>query len=104
MLKALVVLVWPVGIAVILAMTALVAKRSIRRSPVATAPMNGLQGNDPAVSLRTTQSSIIGLLLILAVGAVVVYGLTCLLGVLVVRAGPTTTRVVMMNTARMRQP
>jgi len=88
MLKALVVLLWPAGIAAILAVTALAAKRSARRSPVATAPVNGHQGNDPPVSLRATRSSIIGLLLILAVGAVGVYALTCLLGVVVVHAGP----------------
>src|ERR1700727_1289487 len=39
MLKLLVVLVWPVGIAAILAVTALAAMRSARRSPVATAAM-----------------------------------------------------------------
>jgi membrane-associated phospholipid phosphatase len=88
MLKALVVLLWPAGIAVILAVTALAARRSARRSPVATAPMNGHQGNNPPVNLRATRSSIIGLLLILAVGAAVVYGLTCLLGLVVVHAGP----------------
>jgi membrane-associated phospholipid phosphatase len=88
MLKALVVLLWPVGIAAILAMTALLARRSARRRPVGTVLMNGHQGNDPAVSLRSTPSSIIGLLLILAVGAVAVYGLTCLLGLVVVHAGP----------------
>jgi len=88
MLKALVVLLWPVGIVAILAVTALAAKRSARRAPVATAPMNGHQGNDPALSLRATRSSIIGLLLILAVGAAAVYGLTCLLGLVVVHAGP----------------
>jgi membrane-associated phospholipid phosphatase len=88
MLKALAVLLWPVGIAVILAVTALAAKRSAGRSPVTTAPMNGHHGNDPAVSMRATRSSIIGLLLLLAVGAVVVYALTCLLGLVVVHAGP----------------
>jgi membrane-associated phospholipid phosphatase len=88
MLKALVVLVWPVGIAVILVLTALAAKRSIQRSAVATAHMNGHHSSDPAVSLRATRSSIVGLLLILAAGAVAVYALTCLLGVLVVHAGP----------------
>jgi PAP2 superfamily len=88
MLKVLVVLLWPVGIFTILAVTALAAQRSARRSPVATAAMNGHQGDDPAVSLRATRSSIIGLLLILAVGAAAVYGLTCLLGLVVVHAGP----------------
>jgi len=88
MLKVLVVLLWPVGIAVILAVTAVAAQRSARRAPVATAAMNGHHGGDPAVSSRATRSSIVGLLLILAVGAVVVYGLSCLLGLLVVHAGP----------------
>ena len=88
MLKALVVLLWPVGIIAILGVTALAAQRSARRPPVATVDMNGHQGNDPAVSLRGTGSSIIGLLLILAVGAAAVYGLTCLLGLVVVHAGP----------------
>jgi hypothetical protein len=87
MLKILVVLLWPVGIIVILAVTALAAKRSLRRSPVATASLNGHHASDP-VGLRATRSSIVGLLLILAAGAVAVYALTCLLGVLVVHAGP----------------
>jgi len=88
MLKALVVLLWPAGIVAILAVTALAAKRSVQRSPVATAHMNGHHDSDPSVSLRATRSSIVGLLLILAAGAVAVYALTCLLGVLVVHAGP----------------
>jgi len=87
MLKTLIVVLWPVGIVVILAVTALAAKRSIQRSPVVTASMNGHHGSDP-VGLRATRSSIVGLLLILAAGAVAVYALTCLLGVLVVHAGP----------------
>jgi membrane-associated phospholipid phosphatase len=87
MLKELVVLLWPVGIVVILAVTALAARRSSQRAPVATASMNGHHGSDP-VGLRATRSSIVGLLLILAAGAVAVYALTCLLGVLVVHAGP----------------
>src|SRR5580704_15142743 len=87
MLKILVVLLWPVGIIVILAVTALAAKRSLRRSPVATASLNGHHASDP-VGLRATRSSIAGLLLILAAGAVAVYALTWPLGVLVVHAGP----------------
>jgi membrane-associated phospholipid phosphatase len=87
MLKELVVLLWPAGIVVILAVTALAARRSSQRAPVATASMNGHHGSDP-VGLRATRSSIVGLLLILAAGAVAVYALTCLLGVLVVHGGP----------------
>jgi membrane-associated phospholipid phosphatase len=87
-LKALVVLLWPAGIAVILAVTALVAKRSGRSSPPATATTNGHHDGDPLVAMRPAPSSIIGMLLILVVGAVAVYALTCLLGVLVVHAGP----------------
>jgi membrane-associated phospholipid phosphatase len=88
MLKILVVLLWPAGIAAILAVTALAANRPARRAPVAAAATNGRHGSDPAVSVRATRSSVIGLLLILAVGAVAVYALTCLLGLVVVHAGP----------------
>jgi membrane-associated phospholipid phosphatase len=87
MFKVLVVLLWPAGIAVILAVTALLVKRSARSAPPPTAPMNGHNGADPAVSSRTVRSSIVGLLLILAVGALAVYALTALLGVLVVHTG-----------------
>jgi membrane-associated phospholipid phosphatase len=87
-LKALVVLLWPAGIAVILAVTALVAKRSGRNSPPATATTNGHHDGDLLVAMRTAPSSIIGMLLILVVGAVAVYALTSVLGVLVVHAGP----------------
>ena len=94
MLKALVVLLWPVGIAVILAMTALVAKRSGQSSPSATAPMNGHHGGDLLVGVRAAQSSIIGMLLILVVGAVVVYALTSVLGVLIVHTGPSIDKPI----------
>jgi membrane-associated phospholipid phosphatase len=87
-LKALVVLLWPAGIAVILAVTALVAKRSGRSSPPPTATTNGHHDGDPLVAMRAAPSSIIGMLLILVVGAVAVYALTSALGVLVVHAGP----------------
>jgi membrane-associated phospholipid phosphatase len=87
-LKALVVLLWPAGIAVILAVTALVAKRSGRSSPPATATTNGHHDGDPLVAMRPAPSSIIGMLLILVVGAVAVYALTSVLGVLIVHTGP----------------
>lgn len=88
MIKALAVLSWPVGIAAILAVTALLAKRSGGLAPPVTAPMNGHHGGDLAVSPRSARASIIGLLLILAVGAFVVYALMALLGMLVVHWGP----------------
>jgi membrane-associated phospholipid phosphatase len=89
MLKTLAVLVWPVGIAVILAVTAFLAKRAPRRSALAaTASVNGQHSSDAAPGLRSVRSSIVGMLLILAVGAVAVYALTCLIGLLVVHAGP----------------
>ncbi len=94
MLKALAVLLWPVGIAVILAVTALVARRSNDSVLPATAPMNGHNGRDPAVGSRSTGSSIIGLLLILAAGAVIVYALTALLGVLAVHGGPSIDKPI----------
>src|ERR1039458_3483386 len=84
MLKALVVLLWPVGIAVILAVTALATKRAARR-PVAVSA-NGHHASE-APGARSVRSSIVGMLLILIVGAVAVYALTCLLGVLIVHQG-----------------
>ena len=56
--------------------------------------MNGHGGGDVAVAQRGARSSIVGMLLILAVGAVGVYALTCLLGVLVVHAGPDLDKPV----------
>jgi membrane-associated phospholipid phosphatase len=86
-IKTLIVLLWPVGMVAILAATTLMARRPGHFPAPATAPMNGHRGSDPAVSVRSAWSSVIGLLLILAVGAVVVYALTALLGMLVVHAG-----------------
>ena len=94
MIEALVVLVWPVGLGAILAVTALAARRSGHPSPAATASMNGHGSTGPAVSLRSARSSIIGLLLILVVGAVVVYALIALLGMLVVHAGPAIDKPI----------
>lgn len=89
MIEALIVLLWPVGVGTILTVTAFWA-RSRRSAPVATAPMNGHGASeaDATVRPRSARSSIIGLLLILAVGAFVVYALTALLGLLVMHAGP----------------
>jgi membrane-associated phospholipid phosphatase len=95
MIKALLILLWPAGIGAILAVTALLAKRSDSpASAPATAPMNGHNGSDPLVSPRSARSSIIGLLLILAAGAVVVYAVTALLGILVIHAGPTIDKPI----------
>jgi membrane-associated phospholipid phosphatase len=92
MLKALVVLLWPAGIAVILVGAALLARRRAGRVPPSHAAMNG--HGDVAVTRRAARSSIVGMLLILAVGAVAVYALTCLLGVLIVHAGPAVDKPV----------
>lgn len=92
MFKALVVLVWPVGIGAIFLLTAMAVKRWARDRSVPTAPLNG--HGDPLTALRTARSSIVGMLLILAVGALAVYALTCLLGVLVVHVGPSIDKPV----------
>ena len=84
MLKALAVLLWPVGIGAILVVTALLVRH--RRDRPRHVAMNG--HGDAAVTLRGARSSIVGMLLILAVGALAVYAVTCLLGVLVVHAAP----------------
>ncbi|HET9969255.1 MAG TPA: hypothetical protein VFQ68_13555 [Streptosporangiaceae bacterium] len=92
MFKALVVLVWPAGVGAIFLLTALAVKRWARDRPLATAPLNG--HGDTLATLRTARSSIVGMLLILAVGALAVYAVTCLLGVLVVHAGPSIDKPV----------
>ena len=104
MLKDLIVLVWPVGIAVILTITALLARRvsgrpslaggSMNGTPTNGAPTNGHHVTTVSVGQRSTRSSIIGMLLILAVGAVAVYGLTCLLGLFVVHVGPNIDKPI----------
>src|ERR1700727_889653 len=99
MLKDLIVLVWPVGIAGILAITALFARRVSGRPALAGASANGAPTNGHhlttvSVGQRSTRSSIIGMLLILAVGAVAVYGLTCLLGLFVVHVGPNIDKPI----------
>jgi membrane-associated phospholipid phosphatase len=88
MLKTLIVLLWPIGIAAVLALAALLAKRQAPRSSLAVASANGQHASDAGVNPRSERSSLIGMLLILTVGAIAVYGITCLLGVLVVHAGP----------------
>lgn len=90
MFKILVVLLWPAGIAVILVVTALLVKRAERRAPATMSAPSG----EPPVSSRAVNSSVIGLLLILVVGAVAVYALTALLGLLVVHAGPTIDKPI----------
>jgi membrane-associated phospholipid phosphatase len=86
-LKILVALLWPVGIVAILAATAMLARRAGRTSPQASGPQSEAGGINSIVGLRAARSSITGMLLILVVGAVAVYALTCLLGVLVVHTG-----------------
>jgi membrane-associated phospholipid phosphatase len=93
MLKALVVLLWPIGIAAILVGTALLARRMTSRASSSPAAMNG-HGGDVVVARRTARSSIVGMLLILAVGAVAVYALCCLLGVLIVHTGPALDKPI----------
>jgi len=92
-LKVLVVLLWPVGIGAILAVTALLARRA-RRRPAPAATVNGHHDRDLLVSVRAAWPSVIGMLLILLVGAVAVYALTCLLGLLVVHAGPSIDKPI----------
>jgi membrane-associated phospholipid phosphatase len=97
MLKTLIVLVWPIGIAALLVLSALLARRlgpRPERAPasanrLATASVNGQYGSDAGISPRSAWSSVVGMLLILTVGAVAVYALICLLGLLVVHAGPS---------------
>jgi membrane-associated phospholipid phosphatase len=94
MLKTLAVLVWPLGLGAILVITAWLARRPARRAAPATAALNGHSGGDTSVTARSARSSIVGMLLILVVGALVVYGVTCLIGTLAVHAGPSLDKPV----------
>jgi membrane-associated phospholipid phosphatase len=87
-MKILVVLLWPAGVAVILAVAGLLARRAGRASASAADLRYEPVGRDSVVALRAARSSVIGTLLILIAGAVAVYAVTCLLGVLVVHSGP----------------
>jgi membrane-associated phospholipid phosphatase len=77
-----------------LAVTALLARRQAGEPAPATGPRPEGGGSDMVAALRATRSSIIGMLLILVVGAVAVYGVTCLVGVLVVHAGPAIDKPI----------
>jgi membrane-associated phospholipid phosphatase len=94
MLKTLVVLLWPAGIVAILALTALLARRPARHLAPAPAAGSGRGGHHVVAASRPARSSIVGLLLLLTVGAVAVYALTTLLGVLVTHAGPTIDKPI----------
>jgi hypothetical protein len=94
MLKVAVVLLYLIGIGVILGVTALLAKRSAGRPVPDTAPLNGHHAAGAAVGRRSARSSIIGMLLILAAGAAVVFALVCLLGLLVVHAAPGVDKTI----------
>jgi membrane-associated phospholipid phosphatase len=94
MLKVLVVLLYLIGIGVILGITALLAKRSAGAPVPDTAPLNGHHPADAAVGRRSARSSIIGMLLIVAAGAAVVFALVCLLGLLVVHAAPGVDKTI----------
>jgi membrane-associated phospholipid phosphatase len=94
MLQALAVLLWPVGLGVILVVAGLLARRSENSVPPSTAPSEGHDSSEPVVGPRSAGSSIIGLLLILAAGALVVYALTALVGVLVVHGGPSIDKPI----------
>jgi membrane-associated phospholipid phosphatase len=94
MFKALVVLLWPAAIIAILAVTALLVRRRGQELVPATRQRHETTGNSVTFELRTARSSVIGMLLILVVGTVAVYAVTCLLGMLVVHAGPTIDKPI----------
>lgn len=95
MLKSLMVLLWPVGLAVILGVTALLARRKSGHAPshspshaAAPGPGRGLAARRPIWSTVTR------MLLMVVVGSLLVYGLTCALGVLVTHFGPSVDHPV----------
>jgi membrane-associated phospholipid phosphatase len=95
MLKTLVVLLWPAGLAVIGGGTALLARRKSGHAPAPShAPSHAAVPGGGLAAWRSTWSSVTGMLLILVVGALAVYALTCALGVLVTHTGPAVDHPV----------
>jgi membrane-associated phospholipid phosphatase len=114
MIRILAVLLWPAGIAVIIAVGALLARHSqqtIRavpgiRSP-GVLPPGGRHGN--AVTSRSWDMRIAAMdtariCLVAVVGAAVIYGAMCALGTIVVHAGPAIDKPIFTWTLTHRVP
>jgi len=103
--KIFLVLLWPAGIAVILGAGALLARRAAPSGPAgpevagSPAPVRASRAGMPvtghAAGLPPAVRNAARFLLIVVAGAVAVYGLTALLGLLVVHAGPAIDRPVL---------
>ena len=92
MFRVLVVLVWPAAYRYLGSRPRCWPDASAGAGPAPAAARGQRQRR--VAALRGARSSIIGMLLILVVGAVAVYGVTCLLGVLVVHAGPSIDKPI----------
>ena len=114
MTKILLILLWPAGIATILAIAALLAKRAAPAAPAGSSPVSppaagrasrhavpaggraAARASGPRASgLPPAVRSAAKFLLIAVAGAVAVYAVTALLGLLVVHAGPTIDKPIM---------
>jgi len=103
--KILLVLLWPAGITGILAVAALLARRAapqapagpgtVTKPPAGRASRHGTPAAGRGAGLPPAVRGAARFLAIVVAGAVVVYGLTALLGLLVVHAGPTIDKPIM---------
>jgi len=107
--KILLVLLWPAGIATILAIAALLARRAAAAAPAGSSPVTppaagrasrhgtpaGGRAAGRVSGLPPAGRSAARFLLIAVAGAVAVYAVTALLGLLVVHAGPTIDKPIL---------
>jgi membrane-associated phospholipid phosphatase len=103
--KILLVLLWPAGIAAILAIAAPLAKRAAPAAPAGSGPVtppaagrasrHGTPAGGRPAGLPPAVRSAAKFLLVVVAGAVAVYAVTALLGLLVVHAGPTIDKPIM---------
>lgn len=108
MTKILLVLLWAAGIAVILAVTALLARRAAPAAPAGSGPVTSSPAGrarrhgtpsegrttDRTSGLPPAFGSAARFLLLVVAGALLVYGLMALLGLLVVHGGPTIDKPI----------
>ena len=114
MTKILAVLLWPAGIAVIVAAGALLAMRARQSIPVvpgshspgALPPggRHGIAATAPSWDRRTIAMNTARLCVVAVVGAAVIYGVMCALGTIVVHAGPAIDKPIFSWTLAHRVP
>jgi PAP2 superfamily len=97
MTKALAVLAWPVGIAVIIGVGTLLAMRAPWAVPARSSAAPGRRGGAARArdwDMRLVATNIVRLGAVILLGALLVYGIMAALGTLVVHAGPSIDKPI----------